>query len=143
MRRLPRDPGEPNGGYAMHVSVDSLPALPIRSRIMNRERTISRRCLATALAAVMLTLSIVMPVLDRGDIADEPVAESEHVPAECLQGHDHSICTLVGSNHAAAAPASGGHQQQRLHRLASLTPRLANVRSAILEGPPSRAPPRV
>ena len=143
MRRAKRELGEPNGAYATHGLVDRFPGLPIRSRIMNRERMISRRCLATALAAVMLTLSIVMPVLDRADITAEPVAESEHVPAECLQGHDHWICTLVGANHAAAASASSGHQQQRLHPLASLTPRLAAVQATILQGPPSRAPPKV
>ena len=125
------------------VFVDSLPDLRIRSPFMNRESKISRRCLATALAALMLTLSVVMPVLDRADIAPEPVAESGHVPAECLQGHDHSICTLVGANHSAASVASNRHQQHLLHTLASLTPRLAIVQPTILEGPPSRAPPKV
>jgi len=90
----------------------------------------------------MLTLSIVMPVLDRVDIAAEPVAESEHVPAECLQGHDHSICTLFGANHAAAARVSDKQRQHLLHRLASLTPRLTTDQSTIPGGPPSRAPPK-
>ena len=47
---------------------------------------------------LMLTLSIAVPVLERADLADEPVVESEHNPAECPPGHDHTICTLVGAN---------------------------------------------
>ena len=110
---------------------------------MNSGDTISRRCFNTALAALMLTLSVVLPVLDRVDVTPEPVAESGHTPAECLQGHDHSICTQVGANHAAATPESGRHHQDMVYRLVSLTSRPAPVQTTLPEGHPSRAPPTV
>ena len=46
----------------------------------------------------MLTLGVVIPVLERAETVNEPVAESEHNPATCPSGHDHTVCTQVGAN---------------------------------------------
>jgi len=96
---------------------------------------------AIGVSMLMLTLSIAVPVLERADLADEPVVESEHNPAECPPGHDHTICTLVGANLSAAStvddhPGAGG-----VVHLALLGDRPAVVLAAFDEAHPSRAPP--
>lgn len=110
---------------------------------MTPQDTLLGRCFATALIALMLTLSAVVPVMDRGEFSSGPVAESEHVAAECFRGHDHSICTQVGANQAVATPDSGRHQLHQIHRVVSMTSRPAPVRATLPEGHPSRAPPAV
>ena len=89
----------------------------------------------------MLTLSLAVPVLERSELVDGPVAESEHDSATCPTAHDHRICTQVGAN--LSAPS-----RVQEHRLAyagvpftppTETPR--KVSAAFSDGHPSRAPP--
>ena len=89
----------------------------------------------------MLVMSLTVPVLERGEMVDGPVAESEHDPATCPTAHDHRICTQVGTNLSATS-------RVQEHRLAYAvvpvatrpeTPRGASA--ALSEGHPSRAPP--
>ncbi len=54
--------------------------------------------LATALSLLMLTMSVAVPVLERGSLLDHPVVEREHDPGECPSSHDHTVCTQVGAN---------------------------------------------
>ena len=90
---------------------------------------------------LMLTLSIAVPVLERADLVNEPVAESEHNPTECPRGHDHTICTQVGANLSAAS--SGDDHQGNGTVVDSALPgdRPAAMSTAFDEGHPSRAPP--
>lgn len=56
--------------------------------------------IATVISALMLTLSVAVPVLEQGALFSHPVAEAEHNPGECPSGHDHTVCTQVGANFA-------------------------------------------
>lgn len=62
-----------------------------------------RHVLAPYLAALVVTVGVVVPLLDTGRAVHGPVVESEHQPGTCMVGvHDHTICTQVGANHALA-----------------------------------------
>ena len=90
---------------------------------------------------LMLTLSIALPVLERADMVDQPVAESEHNPATCPSGHDHTICTQVGVNMAAPAesPAYALGRHETTRRAPGDQPTVLSA--AFAEGRRSRAPP--
>ena len=51
----------------------------------------------------MLAMSLTVPVLERAEMVDGPVAESEHDLATCPTAHDHRICTQVGANLSATS----------------------------------------
>lgn len=109
---------------------------------MKRSGDRARTFVSAGAALLMLALSVAVPLIERADVVTAPVAESEHNPATCPPAHDHTVCTQMGSNLAAPAPA---HE----HRLAKVvlhasTPADAAsvVPSAFPEGHPSRAPPR-
>ena len=70
-------------------------------RIMIRVRLPFRRAVASPLAALLLTLSVAVPVMERADVSHAPAVESEHQPGTCPAPHDHTVCTQVGANHAA------------------------------------------
>ncbi len=53
---------------------------------------------SAALALLMVTLSVVVPMLDRADAGSGPVVESEHHPGTCPPAHDHTVCTQHGGN---------------------------------------------
>lgn len=68
---------------------------------MNRSRRDPFRMgIATVISVLMLTLSVAVPVLEKGALFSHPVAEAEHNPGECPAGHDHTVCTQVGANFA-------------------------------------------
>lgn len=122
---------------------DSIPRMHIRSPLMNLGNTTFRRCIAAAIAALVLTLNVSLPVLERADIGHEPVVESEHAPGECPQAHDHTICTQVGSNYAAPLRGTSRQQSQQIFRAAYSSPFAAPTPSVLAEGHASRAPPKV
>lgn len=57
-----------------------------------------RRGISVGISVLMLTLSVAVPVLERGSVFDHPIAEREHNPGDCPSGHDHTVCTQVGAN---------------------------------------------
>ena len=57
-----------------------------------------QRLLAGLLAVAALALGPAVSVLDAEEGKHGPVMESAHDAAECVHGHDHSICTQVGAN---------------------------------------------
>ena len=61
-------------------------------------RNPARAGLATGIALLMLTLSVAVPVLERGTFLDRSVVEEEHAPGDCPSGHDHTVCTQFGAN---------------------------------------------
>lgn len=67
---------------------------------MIRKPRLVRRVLAPWLAALMTSLSVLVPLLDAGERPDGPVVEAEHHAPDCVRGHDHTICLQLGANRA-------------------------------------------
>jgi hypothetical protein len=65
----------------------------------------THRAIGAPLSALLVLLSLAVPLMDRMDVGFESVLESQHDPAECAPAHDHTICTQVGANLALATPA--------------------------------------
>ena len=57
-----------------------------------------RRGISVGISMLVLTLSVAVPVLERGSVFDHPIVEREHNPGDCPSGHDHTVCTQVGAN---------------------------------------------
>jgi hypothetical protein len=53
---------------------------------------------SAALALLLVTLSVAVPMLDRADAGSGVVVESEHHPGTCPPAHDHTVCTQFGGN---------------------------------------------
>ena len=90
---------------------------------------------------LMLVMTVAMPVLERSELVNEPVAESEHNPATCPTGHDHTVCTQIGANVAAPTPRVS---QWAPRAIAVEPPPAAAVAfrpAPFPDGHPSRAPP--
>lgn len=69
------------------------------------------RGLALLVSALLVALSVVVPVLDRDRPGRILTLESEHDPATCVTGHDHTVCTQVGASQA--LPDDGPRQPRR------------------------------
>jgi hypothetical protein len=69
---------------------------------------IRRRC-APVLVTLLVSLSVLVPLLDRGELNGGYAFESEHDAATCVRAHDHTVCTQFGANHSipSAAPRHG------------------------------------
>ena len=89
----------------------------------------------------MLTLSLAVPVLERSELVDGPVAESEHDPATCPTAHDHRICTQVGANLSAPSRVQEHRLAHAVLGVATPTETPTSVSAAFSEGHPPRAPP--
>ena len=100
-----------------------------------------RKTVSVWLSALLLTLSIAVPALERAEFVHESVIESAHDPAHCPPTHDHTVCTQVGANlSVAAAPTLVDHTQE-VFRVAAPVEAPASVHSIFAYGHPSRAPP--
>ncbi len=102
-----------------------------------------RRGTSLGVAVVTLAVAVVLPALERGSGAREPVMESGRSPASCPSGHEHSICTQV---EASTALAGAPHRQEARETVAMLRAvGLATFPAprALPRGHPSRAPPAV
>ena len=100
-----------------------------------------RRFLSTGVATLMLSLSVAVPFMERAELVDEPVAESEHNPATCPPPHDHRLCTQVGAN--LAVPAASDERPLPASSVLRIgrTTRADAVSSAHADDTRSRAPP--
>lgn len=102
-----------------------------------------RRAVAGPLSALVLCLSVVGPVLERGELANEPVVESQHDPSACAPAHDHTLCAQAGAN----LPVSPGPELLEGYRpvLAAGVHRETRwgPSSGVTRGHPTRAPPIV
>lgn len=105
-----------------------------------RERMLLRAA-SGPIAALMLVLSVAVPVMERADVSHELAVESEHDPATCPPPHDHTVCTQVTANQGATA--SGPEHRRRPVLLHVDAPDASAVPGppAFASGPPSRAPP--
>lgn len=108
---------------------------------MNRPRDVVRKLLSLGLAAILLTLSVATPVLDRGEDFGRVSVESTHDPSRCGHPHDHRICTQVGSNLSLVAPSYDPRTPHVTLRSAPPETPDPELPDTFVEGPPSRAPP--
>ncbi len=97
--------------------------------------------LAAPLSALLVALSVAVPMLDGPELRHETVVESQHDPGRCTPSHDHTICTQTGANLAAPALAPDGFVPFLRGRIVPRPP-LSGATSSSLSGPRSRAPPR-
>jgi hypothetical protein len=102
--------------------------------------SVRRRC-APVLAVVLVALSVLVPLLDRGERIGGYAFESEHDAATCVRVHDHTVCTQFGANHSIAseAPRRGtlSHEAVVSGALADRLPAPQDLHTSQL----SRAPP--
>ena len=90
----------------------------------------------------MVVLGVAVPLLDSAGGERGPVIETEH-HATCVRGHDHTICTQMGSNLQLPAEADADERPRQ-----GVT---TDFRSAVREAAsaplarrhPPRAPPTV
>ncbi len=108
---------------------------------MKRRRDRARKGVSVGISLLILTLSVAVPVLERADLVDEPVAESEHNPATCPTAHDHTVCTQVGANLSAASDVQEHQLPFAVLRVATPIETPPGVSAAFSEGHRSRAPP--
>lgn len=100
-----------------------------------------RRIASTVLAALMLTLSVAVPLMERADVTGTLAVESRHHASTCPHGHDHRLCTQIGANFSLATSAYDHRAAPVLLRASTpVTPETRAFRP-FQEGPPSRAPP--
>jgi len=105
-----------------------------------RERGI-RQVLGTCLSALIVTLSVAVPVLERADLARGTAFESRHDPVACSPGHDHTLCTQIGAGHALPS-RRGLRPGASLFVYAPMGQTLASAFvSSLAEGSPPRGPP--
>lgn len=109
---------------------------------MTRNGDTARRVLSSGVAALMLSLSVAMPFMERVEIVHEPVAESEHNPTTCPPRHDHRLCTQVGANFALpsstqehALPAGDVHRTAQ--GLGDAAPSAASTNANRTRAPPA------
>jgi hypothetical protein len=108
---------------------------------METRDKVMRKTVSVWLSALLLTLSIAVPALERAEFVHQSVIESEHDPAHCPPTHDHTVCTQVGANLSlTAAPTLVDHTQE-IFRVAAPVEAPASVHSVFAYGHPSRAPP--
>jgi hypothetical protein len=108
---------------------------------MNRTRDLARKLLSLGLATLLLTLSVAIPVLERGELSGTVGIESSHDPGRCGHVHDHRICTQLSANLSLVAPAYDYRVPHVTIRAARPEVRASTQHHTFFEGPPSRAPP--
>ena len=109
--------------------------------MLARFRT-QRRVVAPYLATVLVATGALVPILDAGSQTRRVVIESEHDAATCVVGHDHTICTQVGSNLALAVPRAS-HSRLSGFALQLIPPVATTTASAVTATNRSRAPPHI
>lgn len=90
---------------------------------------------------LMLTLSVATPLVERADLDQNLVVESEHDPASCPPGHDHTVCTQVSSNLSALVGGQVVPTPHAGHRLPGFDAETGTLTSSVVASHRSRAPP--
>ncbi len=108
---------------------------------MEARGEVIRKTISVGLSALLITLSIAVPALERPEFAHESAIESEHDPAHCPPTHDHTVCTQVGANLSLTAAPTLVDHTQKVFRVAAPVEAPAAVHSIFAYGHPSRAPP--
>lgn len=100
-----------------------------------------KRAVAAPLAALMLMLSVSVPMLDASGFSTDKVAESQHEPGSCAPSHDHTICTQVGASHSLPQGGQLLAPEAPLGVPFVLGTRDPVVVSVLADGHPTRGPP--
>ena len=108
---------------------------------MEAKEKVIRKTVSVSLAALVLTLSVAVPALERAEFAHEPAVEFEHDPARCPGAHDHTVCTQVGANLSAIATPTLVDHHHEVFLAATPSEAPVAVHSVFEDGYPSRAPP--
>jgi hypothetical protein len=100
-----------------------------------------RRALGGPLSALMLCMSVASPVLERSELGNEPVLESQHDASACAPSHDHTLCAQAGANLPVASGPELADRQPSI-----VTQRIGDrgrrgVSGTFAPGHPTRAPP--
>lgn len=61
-----------------------------------RPRSSIRKALSLALLAILGSLPVAVPFLDRDPLREHPVLEAQH-DGTCVHAHDHTLCTAFGA----------------------------------------------
>lgn len=109
---------------------------------MTQNHLLIRKAFTAWLSALVLLMSVVVPLIERGEWALDTAVESQHNAATCVPGHDHRLCTQVGANVAFVSTPAPLDGPPRLVCLFTSNTSSAGVQVAFFEGNPSRAPPR-
>jgi hypothetical protein len=109
--------------------------------VMMRFGDAFQQWISVGITALMLTLSVAVPVLERAEVSNETVAESQHDPATCPRGHDHTVCAQIGASVSAPAESAAPPIAHTFLRFGAVASAHEAVTSAVPEGHPSRAPP--
>jgi len=105
------------------------------------EDALLKRAVVSALATLLILLSVAVPLLERADFSTGTTIESEHDPTRCPRPHDHTICTQVAANHSAPATRPEGHGASLGYRISPPADvRIVSAARRTLQ-PPARAPP--
>lgn len=99
-----------------------------------------KRTLSAPLAALMLTLSVAVPVMERSDLTHERAVESEH-HSSCPTPHDHTIHRLVGATQGARASAPTHRDRTALLELAQPPAPVGWLSAETTRRASARAPP--
>lgn len=100
-----------------------------------------RQGFSALLSALLLVLSVAVPLLERADFLHEERWESHHDPEECVPAHDHTICTQVRANlWIPTSRTVGTHFTPRMGQTVAVTG-VGRTQSPLPEGNPTRAPP--
>jgi hypothetical protein len=102
-----------------------------------------RRAVVAPLTALMLLMSVAVPMLDVSDLTTEVAVESQHDPASCAPAHDHVLCTQVSANHAAPTRPGARVRATLVLVHAPLGAMGAAPGSPLATGHPTRGPPSV
>jgi hypothetical protein len=95
------------------------------------------------LSALMLMLSVAVPLVERADLDHQVRWESDHDPAACAPAHDHTICTQVGAN--LSLPTRSGLPSPVLAVMRVTRPAdfIASLRPSGTNANRTRAPPSI
>jgi hypothetical protein len=100
-----------------------------------------RQVLGTCLSALMVTLSVAVPVWERADLTRGTALESQHDPTTCAPEHNHTLCTQVGASHALPSRRDLRVGSSLLVYGPQVRPLSASFVPALADGHPTRAPP--
>ncbi len=102
-----------------------------------------RQAVSAWLCALMLALSVMLPVYERADLGVVHALESQHHPGSCPRTHDHSICTQARANHLSTPARPPEHERLVVFAWIPVTFAPAPAPTAFLERARARAPPVV
>jgi hypothetical protein len=78
----------------------------ISKNVMTTQIPLMNKGFSAGIPLLFLTLSVAVPLMERDDLLSQKIVESEHNPLQCQRGHDHTVCTQVGTNLLVQPPSA-------------------------------------